>query len=345
MPPPTSPSRILHHLGGVLDKRRLKKGVVPLTVVVIGSTGFTGRHVTIELLNRGHTVVGIARTPTAIGKRDNYKPIKIDILSGQTAELGSIFSQADVVVKYVLISVWTGRVQAHTSSSAFGPHFGTDISYKFYMEAVRQVLLAFKLATRRRPFERPYLIVIGGTGSLIMPGTGGVNVVDYDPFWLDYVRSISRSAVHVAYCKEINRTFGEMMENYREILMKGERANEDQFEQMKRYEEAMTNMDHDFVRACCTSYLFYDGNESFDWTFISPPAMYCPGKRTGEYDVHMQDSLPLPAEEGDVLPGISASDMAIVIADEAERKGMKWKHWTATADQSDDRLVPTYPTI
>ncbi|KAK9483357.1 hypothetical protein V1527DRAFT_498489 [Lipomyces starkeyi] len=309
MPPPTSPSRILHHLGGVLDKRRLKKGVVPLTVVVIGSTGFTGRHVTIELLHRGHTA------------------IKIDILSGQTAELGSIFSQADVVV------------------NAFGPHFGTDISYKFYMEAVRQVLLAFKLATRRRPFERPYLIVIGGTGSLIMPGTGGVNVVDYDPFWLDYVRSISRSAVHVAYCKEINPTFGEMLENYREILMKGERANEDQFEQMKRYEEVMTNMDHDFVRACCTSYLFYDGNESFDWTFISPPAMYCPGKRTGEYDVHMQDSLPLPAEEGDVLPGISASDMAIVIADEAERKGMKWKHWTATADQSDDRLVPTYPTI
>ncbi|KAK9355586.1 hypothetical protein V1523DRAFT_404594 [Lipomyces doorenjongii] len=327
MPLPTSPSRILHHLGGVLDKRRLKKGVVLLTVVVIGSTGFTGRHVTIELLNRGHTVVGIARTPTAIGTHDNYKPTKIDILSGQTAELESIFSQADVVV------------------NAFGPHFGTDIAYKFYMEAVRQVLLAFKLATRQRPFERPYLIVIGGTGSLIMPGTGGVNVVDYDPFWLDYVRSISRSVVHVAYCKEINPTFGEMMEKYREILMKGERANEGQFEQMKRYEEMMTNMDHDFVRACCTSYLFYDGNELFDWTFISPPAMYCPGKRTGEYDVHMQDSLPLPAEEGDLLPGISASDMAIVIADEAERKGMKWKHWTATADQSDDRLVPTYPTI
>ncbi|KAK9243844.1 hypothetical protein V1506DRAFT_555130 [Lipomyces tetrasporus] len=214
------PSRILNHLRYVLDKRRLKQRIVPLTVAVIGSTGFTGRHVTIELLRRGHTILGISRTASAIGWHD---------------------TPGD---RYILC-----------------------------MGAVRQVLLAFKYATKATAIRSSFLIVIGGTGSLIMSRMG-------------HCRFIARSAAH-------------MMKEYREILMKGERENEQQCEQMKH---EMTNMDG-FVR----------------------PA-YCPGKRTGEYDVHMQYSLPLP------------SDIAI-------RKRMKWKHWTATADQSDDRPVPSYPTI
>lgn len=124
------------------------------------------------------------------------------------------------------------------------------------------------------------------------------------------------------------------------------------------------NFDHDYIKACRTSYMYFDDRKyvssiwftivkssanvierTFDWTFISPSAMYCPGKRTGEYIAHYNEYLPEPVVKGEILPGISAADFAIAIADEAENKNAIFKHWTVTADQSDDSIVPTYPSL
>lgn len=51
----------------------------PLRIAILGSTGFTGSHLTHELLARGHTVVGLSRHPDAIGAHARYEPVPIDL--------------------------------------------------------------------------------------------------------------------------------------------------------------------------------------------------------------------------------------------------------------------------
>ena len=61
--------------------------------------------------------------------------------------------------------------------------------------------------------------------------------------------------------------------------------------------------------------------------------------------------LPLKGNENDPtslegrLHGISAADLAIAIADEAENPTKEGKHWTAFADMSDDTPTPSYVTL
>ncbi|KAK6064367.1 hypothetical protein SCUP234_08612 [Seiridium cupressi] len=120
------------------------------------------------------------------------------------------------------------------------------------------------------------------------------------------------------------------------------------------YEKAVLQSDKalTFVTACRTSYMFFNGNTSFPWTFVSPSALYRPGKRTGHYEV-IFDELPVkPAQSPDSsqsfdgrLHGISVADLAIAIADEAERKEKVWTHWSAFGDLSDDTPTVSYVTL
>ena len=105
-----------------------------------------------------------------------------------------------------------------------------------------------------------------------------------------------------------------------------------------------------FITGCRTSFMFFDGNTSFRWTFISPSSLYRPGKRTGTYQVTV-DVQPL---KGDMtssseldgrLHGISAADLALAIADEIEKPEKEGKHWSAYADLSDDTPAPSYVTL
>ena len=45
--------------------------------------------------------------------------------------------------------------------------------------------------------------------------------------------------------------------------------------------------------------MFFEGNQSFQWTFASPPPMYRPGERTGS-DKVQEDVLPLDPPGPDV---------------------------------------------
>jgi putative NADH-flavin reductase len=105
-----------------------------------------------------------------------------------------------------------------------------------------------------------------------------------------------------------------------------------------------------FVRAARTTFMFFDGNTSFKWTFASPPPMYRPGKRTGEYTVH-EDVLPLDPPgpdsknlEGRLL-GITVADMAVAIANDAETQENAYKHWTVVGSLKDDTPAPSYLTL
>src|SRR5579859_5372048 len=86
----------------------------------------------------------------------------------------------------------------------------------------------------------------------------------------------------------------------------------------------------EFVKGCRTSFLFFLDNKylrplhahvlisrSFNWTFVSPPANYCPTVGVGTYTAIPNDYLPVD-ENGDYR-GIATSDLAIVLADEAEQ--------------------------
>jgi hypothetical protein len=42
-------------------------------IVVFGVTGYAGGHITAELLDRGHTVVGVARDPTRVAARERLE--------------------------------------------------------------------------------------------------------------------------------------------------------------------------------------------------------------------------------------------------------------------------------
>lgn len=69
-----------------------------MRVAVIGPTGYSGSHVCVELLNRGHEVIGISRSPEKLGKHDKYTPLKLDATTASIAELVDAFKDVDVVV-------------------------------------------------------------------------------------------------------------------------------------------------------------------------------------------------------------------------------------------------------
>lgn len=69
-----------------------------LTVGVIGPAGFGGSYLCVELLDRGHTVIGLSRNPQKLGSHKRYSPRSVDIDSISISELAKYFSGIDVLV-------------------------------------------------------------------------------------------------------------------------------------------------------------------------------------------------------------------------------------------------------
>lgn len=69
-----------------------------LTVGVLGPSGMGGSHVTVELLSRGHTVVGISRNPGKIGRHALYEPRSVDLENASIEDIATTFKGLDVMV-------------------------------------------------------------------------------------------------------------------------------------------------------------------------------------------------------------------------------------------------------
>ena len=69
-----------------------------LKVGVIGPAGFGGSYLCVELLHRGHEVVGISRNPEKLGAHDRYTPRKADVSAQSIEELAEAFKGLDVLV-------------------------------------------------------------------------------------------------------------------------------------------------------------------------------------------------------------------------------------------------------
>jgi len=300
-----------------------------LTVGVIGPAGFGGSYLCVELIKRGHHVVGISRHPEKLGSHPLYAPRPGDVAALSIERLAEIFQGLDVLV------------------NEYGPHSaGVDaLKYMPFLEVTRRIVLATRLA------KVPYFIMVGGCGSLFMPNSGHQSVLENKEWWVSYRRGIADSEAHTKYMEDRLGPMGDSLRAYRNARAaeaKGEKT-VDTAKFIEEYELQARNNDRalEFITACRTSFMFFDGNTAFRWTFVSPSALYRPGKRTGTYETQF-DYLPLKGDKEDPtnldgrLHGISAADLGVAIADEAESQTKLWRHWTAFADLSDDSHAPSY---
>ncbi|KAJ4157053.1 hypothetical protein NW754_008695 [Fusarium falciforme] len=304
----------------------------PLRIAVIGPAGFGGSYLCAELISRGHHVVGLSRNPEKLGSHANYEPRPVDIDNNTDSQLAEAMRDVDVVV------------------SEYGPHTAGHqaLQYVPFIEAVRKIILAVKKA------KVGYFVMVGGAGSLHIAHEDDLCVADSKDFFLAYRRAIADSHAHVSYMEDRLGPMGGGLRRYRNarLVLRNSDASDDEIKAAKatvdEYEEGVKqDRASDFIKAARASYMFFDGNTSFNWTFVSPSPLYRPGKRTGSYEVTIHN-LPLkgkPKGENRLdgrLTGISAADLAIAITDEVESQKHKYQHWTATADLSDDTPAPSY---
>jgi putative NADH-flavin reductase len=216
-----------------------------------------------------------------------------------------------------------------------------------FLETVRKIILAVKLSPGK------YFLFVGGAGSLHVPETQEC-CVDHPDFFMAYRRAIATSEAHITYMEERLGIMGTQLRAYRKarIAEREGQASEEDNKTIAEYEAGIKSKDRasDFIKAGRTAYMFFGGNTSFKWSFVSPSALYRPGKRTGKYEVSVDDMV-LEGEQKednifeDRLTGISVADMAIAIADEVENEKLAYKHWGATGDISEDKPAPAYLTL
>lgn len=120
-----------------------------MKIVVIGTTGFVGRNITRELINRNHNVIGISRniddtfTP-------NLETVSLDVTN--VNKLAEVLKGNDIVV------------------SAFNSGWENPNIYDDFIAGSKSIQEAVKLAGVKR------YIVIGGAGSLYI--AEGVQAID-----------------------------------------------------------------------------------------------------------------------------------------------------------------------
>lgn len=112
----------------------------------------------------------------------------------------------------------------------------------------------------------------------------------------------------------------------------------------------------DLPLAARAALVMFEGNDSFKWSFVSPPARYRPGAKTGKYEI-WKDKIPMSStssaetatpdwdEVQRNLLGISVADLAVAIVDEVEAPQKVGVHWSAIGDLVDDVPRSGYVTI
>ncbi|KAK4982483.1 hypothetical protein LTR50_007723 [Elasticomyces elasticus] len=280
-------------------------------VAVIGPAGFGGSHVCKELLDRGHSVTGVSRSPEKLGKHERYTPKAVDLGTASIQDVMEAFQGIDVVV------------------NSYNPPGGPTM-YKTFLETARKVVTAVKLA------KVPYLITIGGTGSLDLGSKyPHQTAADSREFWVAYRRANADSEAATAHMEDRlgPGPMTESMRAYRtaRVALKAGKADKTHKKTIKDTEDPILHGADpipDLPLAARASFLWYEGNETFRWSFVSPPSQYRPGPRTGKYEA-VKDVVPMkPESEGQSsdnefngrLLGASTADVAVAIVDEADKQ-------------------------
>ncbi|HSX59908.1 MAG TPA: NAD(P)-dependent oxidoreductase [Tahibacter sp.] len=129
-----------------------------MNIALIGATGFVGAAVLDELLQRGHRVTAVTRSPDKLAARDGLTPRRADV------------RDADAVAT---------AVRGHDAVvSAFNPGWDDPDLYAEFLRGHSAIVQGTKRAGVAR------LLVVGGAGSLFV--APGVQLVD-TPAFLDHV--------------------------------------------------------------------------------------------------------------------------------------------------------------
>ena len=73
-------------------------------IAVLGPTGSAGSHITLELLNRGHTILGLSRSPEKLGSHPNYTPIPLNLETATIDDLTSKLQGVEVIINAFVMS-------------------------------------------------------------------------------------------------------------------------------------------------------------------------------------------------------------------------------------------------
>jgi putative NADH-flavin reductase len=193
--------------------------------------------------------------------------------------------------------------------------------------------------------KTPYLVMVGGTGSLSIPGHPFSSAVDSEDFWLAYFQHAADSVAYNSYADARFPQFATMLHRYRDVRKQSQHDEEDEdcLQEMADFSKSRVTESH-FILACRTSLQFFEGNKAFEWSFLSPSAGFRPGPKTGKYVIGKDAVLPVegsqePPYEGRLL-GITVKDIAGAIVDDAETRKMAGHHWTAWTPSEDLVDVP-----
>lgn len=225
------------------------------------------------------------------------------------------------------------------------------------------MVLAAKAVSKATPV--PYLIMVGGTGSLELPGRPLETVLDHREWWLALQRYLADSEAATAEMIERLQLTGSQMAKDRwayrnaRLSMKAGNATDAQYEIIEKNEQQILTSDNsipDVPLAARATLMMFEGNTGFKWTFLSPPVGYRRAAATGKYEVWF-DELPMrPSAEGnpgsqtadgaeDHLLGISVPDLALAIVDEVESQEKVGRHWTAVGELDSTAAFERYARI
>ncbi len=129
-----------------------------MKIALIGATGFVGTQVLAELLQRGHQVTVLARTPAKLTAQAGLRVVQADALDA--AQVAQAVVGVDAVV------------------SAYNPGWTEPQIHDLFLQATRAIFAGVKQAGIKR------LLLVGGAGSLFV--APGLQLVDTPPFPAEY---------------------------------------------------------------------------------------------------------------------------------------------------------------
>ena len=129
-----------------------------MNIALIGGTGFVGSAVLEELLQRGHQVTALARTPAKYPARAGLKVVAADVLDA--AQVAHAVEGHDAVI------------------SAYNPGWKEPQIHDLFLQGSQAITAGVKRSGVKR------LLVVGGAGSLyVAPGVQLVDTPEFPAEW------------------------------------------------------------------------------------------------------------------------------------------------------------------